>query len=275
MNHTICIDTAAEINRHHELACKRADEAINHAVEAGKLLLEVKASLGHGQFTAWIGKNLAVSARQVQRYISAAQGKPAAIRAPSAKPTPMSLLNGEPATAENNWTPKPAFLPVQGNWYWVVVEGMGSFVVEPSSAHPGFFFASHILPDGDTYDCTARPISAIWIESYLQAEGLKRPAAVEWLIRPSAGVRIALETLNSVETTEARLAHKETIEEAIARMKRSNEAGRGGRPAMANAIAVPHGLPSVGDGKTESTDAGGAGAHNNSAPGAEFRGAAC
>lgn len=68
--------TAAEINRHHRLAREHADAAIQHAITAGRLLLEVKTQLMHGEWTAWLAANVSVSERQAQRYMRAASGKP-------------------------------------------------------------------------------------------------------------------------------------------------------------------------------------------------------
>jgi hypothetical protein len=63
--------TAAEINRHHLLARGHADAAIQHAVDAGRLLLQVKTQLMHGEWLPWLRANLEVSPRQAQRYIAA------------------------------------------------------------------------------------------------------------------------------------------------------------------------------------------------------------
>lgn len=47
----ITTDTrAAQIQAHHDAAHAAADKAIEHAKQAGVLLLEVKASLPHGEF---------------------------------------------------------------------------------------------------------------------------------------------------------------------------------------------------------------------------------
>lgn len=67
---------AAEINSHHEQATKHAGIAIDHAKKAGELLLRVKDELKHGEFLPWIKANCSVTARQAQRYMRAAQGKP-------------------------------------------------------------------------------------------------------------------------------------------------------------------------------------------------------
>ena len=83
---------AADINHHHQQACLRAGEAINHAIEAGKLLIAVKQRLPHGEFGNWLEKNIQVTQRQAQRYIAAAQGKPVPVRAIASNTTPVSYL---------------------------------------------------------------------------------------------------------------------------------------------------------------------------------------
>ena len=83
---------ATDINHHHQQACLRAGEAINHAIEAGKLLIAVKQRLPHGEFGNWLEKNIQVTQRQAQRYIAAAQGKPVPVRAIASNATPVSYL---------------------------------------------------------------------------------------------------------------------------------------------------------------------------------------
>jgi len=63
---------ASEINEHHAIAIAKAGEAVHHAKEAGRLLLEVKAALPHGEFGKWMEQNITVSVRQAQRYIAVA-----------------------------------------------------------------------------------------------------------------------------------------------------------------------------------------------------------
>lgn len=68
--------TAAAIEHHHQLALRHASTAVEHAREAGRLLLAVKAGLAHGDWLPWLSSNVTVSPRQAQRYMRAAQGKP-------------------------------------------------------------------------------------------------------------------------------------------------------------------------------------------------------
>ena len=84
---TICATTAAEIERHHRHALEHATTAVNHARAAGRLLIEVKRALPHGQFLAWLEQHVTLSARQAQRYMRAAEGKPLTARRIAALPT--------------------------------------------------------------------------------------------------------------------------------------------------------------------------------------------
>lgn len=71
----IAASSAAAINHHHGLARAKANEAIEHAIEAGRLLLAVKCQLMHGEWVAWLRANVTVTPRQAQRYMAAADGK--------------------------------------------------------------------------------------------------------------------------------------------------------------------------------------------------------
>ncbi len=74
------------INAAHDLATRHAGAALEHARTAGRLLIEVKESLAHGEWLPWLETSVAVSARQAQRYIRLAQGKALPERKPAALP---------------------------------------------------------------------------------------------------------------------------------------------------------------------------------------------
>lgn len=202
------LNTAAEINRHHAAAALNAATAVSHAVEAGQLMLKAKAAIPHGEWLSWLTSYVTVTPRQAQRYIALARGKQQRIRA-LADANKNDTVSHLPAPVKD-WEPRPSFIPLGGYWCWCAGndgDGTGSmsYVVEPSSEHPGFFFVSHLFEDGDTYDCTARPVAAAWVESNLRLFGLAQPRLAKWQMATSDGVRVALETLNSEETTAARL----------------------------------------------------------------------
>jgi hypothetical protein len=62
-----------KINTHHQ-ACEQAvGAALGHAMDAGDLLSEVKASLSHGEFGPWLEKNFAGSDRTARAYMRVAR----------------------------------------------------------------------------------------------------------------------------------------------------------------------------------------------------------
>ncbi len=51
-------DLAARINAAHEEVKNSIRRGAEHAIKAGRLLLEAKANVGHGNFLKWIGAPL-------------------------------------------------------------------------------------------------------------------------------------------------------------------------------------------------------------------------
>ena len=62
-------DLAQAIDREHEAALTAARTAIEHAAECGRLLLQAKPAVPHGEWLQWLEANTSVSARQSQRYM--------------------------------------------------------------------------------------------------------------------------------------------------------------------------------------------------------------
>jgi hypothetical protein len=60
---------AERINAEHQAAIGAARTAIGHAVECGKLLLQVKQEVGHGNWLNWVAANLSFGHRQAQKYL--------------------------------------------------------------------------------------------------------------------------------------------------------------------------------------------------------------
>lgn len=193
------LNLASDINRLHELACSKADEAIDHAKKAGALLLEAKAALQHGEWLPWLEENIFMSARQVQRYMQVAQGRPLPVRsmastASRANTTPVTHLEVEAPRLFPGEPDAPEFVPEPGHCYAFVMPDTTVFAVEPSLKHPGFFFVSKMDAATNMVDHTRRPAGAAWVEANLQYFGLVNPGAVAWRMKPSAGVLEALDT---------------------------------------------------------------------------------
>ena len=60
---------AREINTEHNACLLSAADAVTHAINAGKCLLEVKASLKHGEFMPWVEKNCPFSQDAANKYM--------------------------------------------------------------------------------------------------------------------------------------------------------------------------------------------------------------
>src|SRR5512144_2268302 len=74
---TAVIPTAQQIDSEHRLALAKAGEAIQHAINCGRMLLEVKASLNHGEWLPWLkaqqeGGAISFSEVTAQRYMRVA-----------------------------------------------------------------------------------------------------------------------------------------------------------------------------------------------------------
>ena len=189
----ITTTTAAEINRHHDLARSKATEAMNHAMEAGKLLLEAKAGLEHGAWSAWLQSNVMVTPRQAQRYMALAQGKPLPIRMIAKNYTVSYLPKAMPASLHREEIKPATWTPTPGHWMHVVADGAAWWVV-PSIEHPGFFHISKVWSlaepeaadvgtdwDGESmYDGTKRPVRSDVVEQFLKFFGMTDPALADW-----------------------------------------------------------------------------------------------
>ena len=64
---------AEKANEAHRQAQSAARQEIQHAIEAGKLLLKAKEAVGHGNFTKWVEENFEGSSRQATRYMRLAK----------------------------------------------------------------------------------------------------------------------------------------------------------------------------------------------------------
>ena len=68
--------SANDILREHEAATASLTDALKHALKAGELLLEVRSTLKHGQWTAWLQEHVpAISLSTVRIYVRLATYK--------------------------------------------------------------------------------------------------------------------------------------------------------------------------------------------------------
>ena len=69
-------DLATRINAAHEEVKNSIRRGAEHAIKAGRLLLEAKATVGHGNFLEWIGTNCNFRPRTAQLYMTMADEFP-------------------------------------------------------------------------------------------------------------------------------------------------------------------------------------------------------
>jgi Protein of unknown function (DUF3102) len=76
-------DLAARIRTEHAACQSAVQRGLEHAVQAGKLLIEAKEQLPHGQWLPWLREHCGIPERSAQRYIGiashAADGKSASL----------------------------------------------------------------------------------------------------------------------------------------------------------------------------------------------------
>jgi hypothetical protein len=185
---------AEAINRHHVAATKRAGEAVQHAREAGRLLLAIKATLPRGEFLQWVRESLTVSVRQAQRYMAAALGKPTPLRALTSESDTVTQL-AEPTSPEPPQHLKESFTPdwrpTPGHWHFSVTDQGGAVWVVPDAQDPGLFHVSRLYQRGDEslFDGTQKPIEAWLVEDYLRLQyGIQDSWLLPWKSKQKPGL---------------------------------------------------------------------------------------
>lgn len=84
---------SAEINEHHRQAQGHATKAIEHARQAGALMVKAKAEVSHGEWLPWLGSKCPdVTPRTAQRYMRIAKEWPALEAAAGANATHVSQM---------------------------------------------------------------------------------------------------------------------------------------------------------------------------------------
>lgn len=191
---------AEKIDHHHQLAEKSAVNALEHAHETGKLLLEMKARLKHGEFQRWILGHTQISIRKAQRYMSFAGGKDISVKKLADKCDMVSHLKtacDQGSVIDGVWTPQPGhhYLHTgEDATYWVVPD------INSERFHVSKLFRTERDPNIDPetyadpddpdderewdgmsrYHGTPRPIRQEFVGVYLRLIGLREPSSILW-----------------------------------------------------------------------------------------------
>lgn len=73
--HNYLADLAAKINEEHDAAEQAMKRGLDHALNAGKMLLEAKAAVKHGEWGKWLSENCAFAERTAQLYMRIARNE--------------------------------------------------------------------------------------------------------------------------------------------------------------------------------------------------------
>ena len=183
-----------QINTHHKNATNHVKDAVESAISAGKLLLQVKASLPHGTWKTWLNTNIDVSERQVQRYMAAAKGKIVPLLLSVGKNDTMSVLQttvqSKGMWENGKWVPEAGCMYLfkeDSGTYWVLPSTLGDrwFHVckhyhGPRMSTDGFYRHYTIFSVVDDPDLTSKfyvgtttPLGWIGVGDVLKSYGLK------------------------------------------------------------------------------------------------------
>jgi hypothetical protein len=70
------LELAARVRVAHDAVRRSLGDALRHATEAGRLLLEAKSAVGHGGWLPWLKENCGLSERTAQVYMRLARELP-------------------------------------------------------------------------------------------------------------------------------------------------------------------------------------------------------
>jgi hypothetical protein len=73
---TLPSELPARINAAHEQVKQALQRGAEHAIEAGRLLLQAKATVRHGNWLEWVGANCKFAERTAQLYMRLAEERP-------------------------------------------------------------------------------------------------------------------------------------------------------------------------------------------------------
>lgn len=166
---------ATAANAEHRAAEAAARSALEHARNAGELLLEAKGQVEHGKWTAWIREHVEFAPRTARLYMRIARRWPeleAHTENGNALPIreAAGLLAEPKAKKERDSTPDGI---IEDPERWPVPEGHAALMFDPfgrgdrvwvrPADKPGFFWinviADHGTPDGSGHvEATRRPV---------------------------------------------------------------------------------------------------------------------
>lgn len=158
---------AEQINIEHAAAEKHARTALDHALRAGDLLIQVKSQIGHGEWISWLEARCSVSPRSAQRYMRLALNREALeAKYDTVSHLPMreALKMLAKSTASESLVPAPG----RAITFWVDAPVQGKTLVNISpSTNTGFYWVVCLYEEAEEAQWLKRPVRADAIGQYL------------------------------------------------------------------------------------------------------------
>jgi len=175
---TIIVMHAARIRELHTEAHALAESAIERALEAGKLLAEVKATLPHGAFGVWVEESCGFTARTAQRYLRLHEHRDC-LPAGAGVKAALAALKCDTVSHLTEAQP-PEWLPDLDAVVCHDGKGRQWFAWRMDATYARAVCLTD-YPDGTaTLDGTKRGIRNDYLEWTLQHLGLVSPAKAQW-----------------------------------------------------------------------------------------------
>jgi hypothetical protein len=194
-------ELARQINQEHE-GCEQSLRAgLQHALNAGKLLLEAKRKVGHGGWGDWLKANVTFSDRTARGYMKVAREVPTleeskrqrvavlplrdALKELARVPAAEAAVSLSEAGAENldmlqslsemGYPPDPSLVPKAGHCLWFITPGRHLWI-EPSDDPSYFYVTLHHFSEDEDKDfsrSTRSPVLAEAIPCYVEHFGAR------------------------------------------------------------------------------------------------------
>jgi hypothetical protein len=178
----LALHIAEQINHHHRLANAAAAEALEHARQAGLLLIDAKTVCKHGEWLPWLSAHCTVSIRQAQKYIRLAERWHELANANQG--THLTLSGALALLAEPKPEPAAAWLPTGNGMATASFDFRGERVtalIQQSAEHPDFYDMAVFV--GAWFQHYRRPFHQAFIDeaaSVIMPAGSPAPAALPW-----------------------------------------------------------------------------------------------
>ncbi len=196
-------ELAARINAEHEAAAGAIKRGLGHAMTAGDLLTEAKATVPHGQWAAWLTSNTALSERTAQRYMQLARER-SALESKTATVADLTIrgaceLIAKPPEKPSEVVKAWRLVPEDGHSlvaYVGTVAGWDFVIITPS-IYPDYYYVTHVsgqedeygLPKDSTITCLAKPARWQSLPEVLFVVAGIDTAAAEWWQHPFSARR--------------------------------------------------------------------------------------